>query len=40
MRRWLIVWIDVNYQEAYWDSVAYSQWWLKLMMEITNEDRK
>jgi hypothetical protein len=40
MWRWLMVMMEVNYNEAYWDYVAYNQWWLKLMMELTDEDRK
>lgn len=39
MWRWILVMMEVNYNEAYWDAVAYNQWWLKLMMELTDEDR-
>lgn len=30
--------MELNYNEAYWDSVAYNQWLLKLMMELTEDD--
>lgn len=37
MIRWFIAWMDVNYQQAYWESVAQNEWWLRLMMEMLDE---
>jgi hypothetical protein len=34
---WLLAWMELNYQQAYWESVAQNEWWLKLLMEIQNE---
>lgn len=28
--------IDYNYQESYWDTVAISEWWLKLLINSGN----
>jgi hypothetical protein len=30
--------MEVNYNEAYWDAVAYSEWWLKLITELTDDE--
>jgi hypothetical protein len=38
MIRWIIAWMELNYQEAYWESVALNQWWLQLLMEMTDDD--
>jgi hypothetical protein len=38
MIRWIIAWMELNYQEAYWESVALNQWWLRLLMEMTDDD--
>jgi len=37
MWRWLMVMMEVNYNEAYWDVVAVQQWWLKVITELTDE---
>jgi len=38
MWRWLLAWMETNYQEAYCESVALNQWWLRLLMEMTDDD--
>ena len=38
MIRWIIAWMELNYQEAYWESVALNQWRLQLLMEMTDDD--
>lgn len=40
MWRWLMVMMEVNYNEAYWDMVACSEWWMKLMMELIDDDER
>ncbi len=30
--------LEVNYQTSYWESVAQNDAWLKLMMELTDND--
>ena len=37
MVRWLLALFDVNYQTAYWESVAQNEAWLKLLMELQND---
>ncbi len=39
MIKLILAWMDVNYQEAYWESVALNEWWLKLLMEL-NDDKE
>jgi hypothetical protein len=34
MVKWFIAWLDVNYQTAYWESVAQNEAWLNLLMEL------
>lgn len=35
---WFLSWCEVNYQTAYWESVAQNEAWLKLMMELTEDE--
>lgn len=30
--------MEVNYNEAYWDAVAISEWWLQFITELTDDD--
>jgi hypothetical protein len=40
MIRWLLAWMEMNYQEAYWESVALNQWWLALLMQMTHREEE
>lgn len=37
MWRWMMVLMELNYNEAYWDAVAIQEAWLKLILELTDE---
>ena len=34
---WLLATMEANYQQAYWESVAQNEWWLKMLMEINEK---
>lgn len=36
---WLLAHMEANYQEAYWESVAKNEQWLKMLMELTDEKK-
>jgi len=40
MGKWLIAWMDVNYQTAYWESVAQNEWWLQLLLDLQQQQEQ
>lgn len=36
---WLLTYCEINYQTAYWESVAHNEAWLKLLMELSERDK-
>ncbi len=35
--RLILLWMNLNYEEAYWDSVEQSERWLNILLELTDE---
>jgi len=35
--RLILLWMNLNYEEAYWNSVEQSEWWLNILLELTDE---
>jgi hypothetical protein len=40
MTEWILAWLDVNYQTAYWESVAYNEWWLQLLLDLQQQQEQ
>ena len=35
---WILAILEENYRASYWESVAQNEAWLKLMMELTDDE--